>query len=252
MKRFTASEKWDDPWFWELTPQAKLLWLFLLDHCDGAGIIELNFRFASVKIGATINEKHLAELQSRLHALPCGKSLVIGFIRFQYGSLSRDCKPHNPVFASLAKHGLELAQVETLSKGFAYPLENPPKGIHTLQEKEKEKEPDKAKEPVKEKEGFFQIGIDAIPAVLNTPAFLETWGRWHDHLKQKRKPATILARDLQLGTMAKLGEVRAIAAINNSIEHNYQGIYENSNGSGFNRDAKPVTPVKGSSPVGGF
>lgn len=133
MKRFTATEKWDDPWFWELSPQAKLLWLFLCDHCDGAGIIQINLRFASMKIGLPVNEKHLTELESRLHKLECSKVLIIGFIRFQFGSLSRDCKPHNPIFASIDKHGLTIAQIDTLSKGYG-------KGMDTLQEKEKERE----------------------------------------------------------------------------------------------------------------
>lgn len=138
MKRFTATEKWDDPWFWELSPPAKLLWLFLCDHCDGAGIIDLNTRFASMKIGLTVNKDHLSELQSRLHDLPCGKLLIVGFIRFQFGSLSRDCKPHNPIFASLSKHGLDLAHIETLSKPFT-------KGLNTLQDKDKDKEEEKDK-----------------------------------------------------------------------------------------------------------
>lgn len=111
-KRFTATEKWDDPWFWELSPQAKLLWLFLCDHCDNAGIIELSLKLASQKIGLSVTEKHFCELQSRITAIDCGKYLVVGFIKFQYGKLSRDCKPHAPVFASLSKHRLDPEEIE--------------------------------------------------------------------------------------------------------------------------------------------
>ncbi len=133
-KRFTATEKWDDPWFWELSPTAKLLWLFLCDHCDNAGIIEISLNIATAKLGLAVNEKHRAELQSRLHALPCGKFIIIGFIRFQYGpSLNPECKPHASVFASLSRHGTDITQIQTLSKGLS-------KGSLTLQDKDKDKD----------------------------------------------------------------------------------------------------------------
>ena len=40
MKRFTDAEKWADPWFVELDPQAKLFWLYLLDNVDQCGVWE--------------------------------------------------------------------------------------------------------------------------------------------------------------------------------------------------------------------
>ena len=37
-KRFTATEKWDDPFFCNLEAKYKLAWIYLLDKCDNAGI----------------------------------------------------------------------------------------------------------------------------------------------------------------------------------------------------------------------
>lgn len=143
MKRFTQTEKWDDPWFWELSPTAKLLWLFLCDHCDNAGVIDLSLKMASTKIGQTVKEHHLAELSSRLKTLECGKVFIRSFIRFQYGNLSRDCKPHVPVFASLARHGIDLTQIEDENNRVLKPF---PKGLDREQEKEKEKDQEKDQE----------------------------------------------------------------------------------------------------------
>lgn len=42
-KRFTAPEKWSDPWFCGLTPQLKLFWIYLIDNCDFAGIWQVNW-----------------------------------------------------------------------------------------------------------------------------------------------------------------------------------------------------------------
>jgi len=39
-KRFTASEKWEDLWFSELSNKYKLFWIYLLDKCDNAGVWE--------------------------------------------------------------------------------------------------------------------------------------------------------------------------------------------------------------------
>ena len=85
-----------------------------------------------------------------------------------------------------------------------------------------------------------------IPLLLQTPAFQEAWGRWNDHLRQKRKPATSHALDLQLKKLEGWGEKRAIAAINNSIMGNWQGIFEEkTNANGFQK------PPLASRPTGG-
>jgi len=115
----------------------KLLWHWLLDKCDGAGIIEPDIELASFQIGFDYPDDVLSRFDGRVTKLECGKYFIPKFISYQYGNLSRDCKAHNPIFSSLEKHGL---------KGY-------PKGIHTLQEKEKEKdkETDQEQETVKER-----------------------------------------------------------------------------------------------------
>lgn len=117
-----------------------------------AGIVQFSLKIAASKIGAPIKEQHLAELASRLHTLECGKILIRGFIRFQYKSLSRDCKPHQAVFSSLFRHNLEIDPFTWEVKGLSNPSTE---GCQTLQEKEKEKVQDQ--EGVQgEKNGHWQ------------------------------------------------------------------------------------------------
>lgn len=106
MKRFTESTKWDDPWFRQISPAAKLLFLWMVDKCDGAGIIDVDLGLAAFQIGTKINEETLEALGDRVVQLENGKFILAKFIPFQHGELSRDCKAHNPAFKSLEANGL--------------------------------------------------------------------------------------------------------------------------------------------------
>lgn len=113
MKRFTETAKWDDAWFGELPPLAKLLWMFLCDNCDHAGVWEVNARLADFKIGAPLpwNECH-GWFGDRVRVLPGGKWLLPKYTRFQnpHGLNPRD-KFTGHVIARLKHHGLTLADI---------------------------------------------------------------------------------------------------------------------------------------------
>jgi hypothetical protein len=220
LKRFTDTGKWEDKWFRSLSPTAKLLWSWLLDHCDNAGVIDPDIMLATFQIGDTVKEDHFTELGDRIQTLPNGKRWIPKFIRFQFGQLSPESRVHASVVKLLRFHNIQYP-MDSLSIPYV-------KGIDTLKDKDKDKD----------KEGV-QGEIDAFPEILNTPEFKEAWKRWHEHLKQKRKPATIHARDLQLHTLSKMGVIRAIAALNNSIERNWQGIYESTNSGNGKPSNKP-------------
>lgn len=66
----------------------------------------------------------------------------------------------------------------------------------------------------------------SIPACLDTPEFNEAWAEWIEYRKSKRKKVTLLAAKKQLADLAAMGPARAIAAINQSIKNDYQGIFE--------------------------
>ena len=55
-KRFTDSEKWEDPWFRKLPPYGKLMILYLYDKCDIAGFWEIDLEAAAFKIGISHQE----------------------------------------------------------------------------------------------------------------------------------------------------------------------------------------------------
>lgn len=150
-KRFTETAKWVDPWFRKLTAAQKLLWQYLCDNCDQAGVIDLDLELAAFQIGAKLTPADVEAMGDRV-ANVRGKLWVRGFVRFQYGKLSEDCKPHAPAIASLQRHGITLAQaegIESLSNTLSIPTMV---GFESLQDKDKEKDKEEEKDKAKETE----------------------------------------------------------------------------------------------------
>lgn len=166
-KRFTETDKWRDNWFRKLSPTHKCLWGYLTDNCDHAGVIEVDWELASFQIGAKVRAEDLDAFERQVEILPCGKLLILGFIKFQFGKPSYDCKPHAPIFTALERHGLTYEAIserlskatpkgiDSLSKGNDSLSGNSSKGIEgiskaseRLQEKEKEEDKEQDSAPI--------------------------------------------------------------------------------------------------------
>lgn len=216
MKRFTETLKWEDVWFRKLKPETKLLWQWLLDKCDNAGVIEIDLELASFQIGYQYPMDTLLEFGDRLVFLECGKHFIPKFISFQYGKISTECKAHNPIFQSLEKHNL---------KGY-------PKGIHTLLDRVQDKEKEKDKEKVQDKGEVPGEDFCGLPDCLNTETFRSAWTEYVAYRREskisKLKPKSVVS---QWGEMAGWGESVAIAAIAETIRQGWQGIFEPKAGS---------------------
>lgn len=209
-----------------------MLWVYMVDTCDPIGICDINFKFISADTNLNITEKHLTELGDRVQVLGNGKAFLRKFIDFQYGELTPSCPPHKKLIQAVERIGLRrVGSRFEHPEGLAYDYPNA-RVVTTLQDKEEEKDR-------KGQEGGLQrgstiAGSTVLPAVLaSEPRFVAAWKMWLEHLKQKRKPATLHAQDLQLRRCAEWGLERALKAIQASIEHNWQSIYEN-NGNGMN------------------
>jgi hypothetical protein len=140
-KRFTDSSKWGKEWFMELTPKGKLLWSYICDACDHAGVWSENYRLATVQIGIDVTRDDLRELSKNVVSLESGKVFVPGFIEFQYGSLDPKNRAHLSAIRLLEKNGIDP---KTLA---------PSKGLTSPMEGDKDKDKDKDKEKVKEEGG---------------------------------------------------------------------------------------------------
>jgi len=175
-KRFTATEKWDDPFFCELNNNDKLLWIYLLDKCDNAGIYDVNIKNLNFALDMLYTEKGILEtFRERIQVLNGGsKWFIPKFIEFQYGELTSNCKPHIPVMDKLKKYGL---------KGY-------PKGIQTLQEKEKEQVQEKDKDKDKEimaKMTEFELEVMLYKGEYPKEMLQAFWDYWSEPNKTRTK-----------------------------------------------------------------
>lgn len=67
---------------------------------------------------------------------------------------------------------------------------------------------------------------DFPPLPFSSPAFADAWAEWQQHLTEKRKTITPLSAKKGFMDLAKMGESRAIAAINYSIGRGWAAIFE--------------------------
>lgn len=110
-KRFTDVEKWADPWFMELPPEMKLLWMYICDSCDNAGVWAANKRLAGVQIGAPIDWDLAINLfEGRINLLENGQKWCLNkFVMFQNpNGLTEKSHPHMQVISALKAHGLDF------------------------------------------------------------------------------------------------------------------------------------------------
>lgn len=126
-KRFTDSRKWDDGWFLELSNDNKILWIYLLDKCNHAGIYKKSPKLELCCLGFTITPEILVPFDDRIKTIDNDKYFIPKFIKFQYGELNPAVNCHKSV-------------IEELKRTVNQPLF---KGCSTLMNKNKDKDKDK-------------------------------------------------------------------------------------------------------------
>jgi hypothetical protein len=134
-KRFTDTDKWKKPFIRSLQAPYKLLWFYILDDCDHAGIWHVDMEVASIRIGHSVDEKTaLKNFGERVINFALGKWFIPDFIFFQYGQLTDKNRLHISVFNILDKYGI---------KGLISPLQG---AKEQYKDKDKDKEHNKYKE----------------------------------------------------------------------------------------------------------
>ena len=125
----TDTDKWKKKFIRGLDSSYKLLWIYLMDDCNHAGIWDVDIDVARIRTGVIFDEDiAIQKFKGRVIPFDEGdKWFIPDFIHFQYGVLSESNRVHNSVIENLDKYSLrqylELEKNKGLSKGLASPLE---------------------------------------------------------------------------------------------------------------------------------
>ena len=144
-KRYTDNQKWSKPFIRTLEAPYKLLWFFILDECDHAGIWQIDMDVARIKTGCqNINLDEAKKVFGNKVIVFDGdeKMFVQDFIDFQYGTLKPENRVHFSVISLLSKYGLWK------NKGLTRPLQGA-----------KDKDKDKDKEIERPFRNFKHLSI---------------------------------------------------------------------------------------------
>ena len=164
-KRFMDNSIFEKQWFRELPVRLKIVWFYLINKCDHAGILnDLDVGLLSYQIGDNYTIDEILEaFNDNIEQIGDNKFYLTKFCKFQYGELNPNVKVHKSVIKLLDKHNIEL--------------DNPLVSV-------KDKDKDKAKDINTKKEEFakrvekevFDMQID--PAMIKE--FIEYWTEHND------------------------------------------------------------------------
>lgn len=118
-KRFTDTDKWKKPFIRALDAPYKLLWFYILDDCDHAGIWQVDFEVAQIRIGQQVDHKKaMLIFGDRIEIFDDGKKWFLrDFIEFQYGQLTEKNRLHQSVLNILNKNKLDPNKPLTRGQG---------------------------------------------------------------------------------------------------------------------------------------
>ncbi len=132
--RFTLTEKWQELWFRKLPPAEKLLYLYICDNCNIAGIWEIDLEQAAFSIGESIGAMQGAykELVEGYEILNETHIWVKDFLEHQR---NLSLNPNNAAHATIINHLLpykgcsenilqllSTEEIKGLTRGFTSPL----------------------------------------------------------------------------------------------------------------------------------
>jgi hypothetical protein len=217
-KRFIDTTLFRKEFIRGLEAPYKLLWVYIINECDHAGLWDVEMDVAQARLGLPeLSEKYAIQFfGDKIHVVNGGsKWFIPDFIDFQYGNLNPQNRVHQSVIQILEKYKIK-------------PLTSPLQGA-----KDKDKDKDKDKEKDKE-----QIEISELE---------KTFDAFYEMRRRIKKPATPIAQVLILKELKKLAgdnEQLTIEILNQSIRNCWQDVYPLKKNAANSTDKTPLTEFK--------
>lgn len=162
-KRFTDTSKWNKPFIRGLQAPYKLLWFYILDDCDHAGIWQVDYEVAKIRIGCDIDfDSALTVFKSHIQVFDSGQKWFIpDFIEFQYGELNPANRVHQSIISIHKKY-----KIKPLTSPLQVPAKK--KKAPTKQQSETETETESKEETETETETEYILTVEkAQPPIID-------------------------------------------------------------------------------------
>jgi hypothetical protein len=218
-KRFTDTEKWKDEWYTDLSNDYKVIWQYLLDTCDNAGIYKRNIKLLNYYCNTNVSaEDILNVLKDRVSIISDEKWIINKFCVFQYGNDFLQSKNKAVVSAvnKLIENKLYDNTTNSVLIPYPYSIDTPKE-----QEQDKVKDKNKVKEEVKsivedkskvEKQYSFKFCNDVYTQILSN---INTDGEWLENVETadtsigwKNLYTTLVLSDRKIDELKQIVESR--------------------------------------------
>ena len=98
-KRLTDSDKWNDDWYISLSNDYRIIWQWLLDNCNHAGVCKRSIRLMNLMCNTSITEDDLILMMEGRVIIADNNWFIPKFLKFQYVGL----QSNKPVIVSVVK-----------------------------------------------------------------------------------------------------------------------------------------------------
>lgn len=241
-RRFTDKNKWEDEWYLSLDNDCRMVWEYLLDRCDHAGVFKKNMRMINfcccvmwdaVKLEQVFDGRIID--RETFYFIP-------KYLKFQY---PKGLNSKKPAIVSVRNILKEKSLYDYVNKlyGNDYLMINQSllNSKPTVKDKDKDKDKDKNRDKDKDKSKVKDKDIVVFPESLNSPDFKKAWSEWEQHRKEIKKKLTPTTIKRQLKTLSQFKIEIAISSIEKSIQQGWTGLFpekEQENGQHKNQQHK--------------
>lgn len=204
-KRQTDTDKWEGEFMRGLPPEYRMLWLYINDACDYAGIWRVDKELATVFTGMKFEVSKAIELfNGKIDVCDGGKKwVIVGFIELQYGEKNKNGKIAR---AAMDKRNEVLMKIDDKG-GILLPLIDTEK-VETEKRQKK--------------------GVSLFPESTNSmsPELLAAWTKWVKYRKERGKPyGTESGVNSAIRKLLGASTQAAVEAIETAIANEWQGFF---------------------------
>lgn len=216
-KRFTDTEKWERPWFRKLPNEYKLLWCYVLDRCDIAGVWYVDMEMASFLIGSQIDRAKAEELFSKQIRVNDNRWLIVDFIPFQYGDLQESNKVFKSVSIRLASFKDGASMPHLCPTGGAKDKDKDGFNINTTPLKEG------GSGGKHEKKERLKVMVEIPDDLIESESEIRDWLEYKKQKGQNYKPKGLEAL---WKTFRSIPASRRRESVDHSMSNNWSGLFE--------------------------